>query len=225
MPFATIEKKYQGTRLFKEEGRQRAWTWKEAAATLVPTDEKRRIEFEELILLSNFFHLVDERGSQHVLVCDPNGVAPATGRCQKSYLMIHDLGAAFGDRSLKAVSGAATKNHPRGDYNAYRKTRIFSKQASCEPSLKAGGYGEISEAARRSFTDRLRFLTPELLSAAISASHFEFVDLGLRASVSAAERVQGEDLDERVRRLWFEALNEKLNEIKSARCQTISHGT
>jgi hypothetical protein len=216
--YATLEKKYSGPRIFKEDERTRAWNWKEAVSTLLKSDEARQVEFEELVLFANFLHIVEERGSQHALVCDEAEYDKDTRVCKRPYLMIHDLGAAFGDRSLRTVTGSPNKSHPRGDYAAYKGVRMFASRERCQPVLKAGGYAKISERGRASFARRLELLTPELLKASIEAANFEHVDPALRSQLTQREKLEGAALNERARQLWQNLLTEKLEEIKTARC-------
>ncbi|HEX4925823.1 MAG TPA: hypothetical protein VFV50_17145 [Bdellovibrionales bacterium] len=215
--FATIEKKYQGPRIMKERGNTKAWKWSEATALVPARGRDIQTEYEELVLLANLFHIVEERGSQHVLVCDPGAVDKGTRECKKPYLMIHDVGAAFGARIPRRMSGAAKPNNPRGDYAAYKQVTVLSK--NCELTLKAGGLAHVSEAAREAFVRRLDRLTPQLLRSALEASNFSHVDKPFRARIAKSEKLSGAALDQHVLELWQKLIEEKFDQVRSARCR------
>lgn len=215
--FATIEKKYQGPRIMKRRGNTKSWKWTEATALHPRREREHQVGYEELVLLANLFHIVEERGGQHVLVCDPNAFDKASKECARPYLMIHDIGAAFGNRIARRMSGAAKPNNPRGDFAAYQKVRVLS--SDCELTLKAGGLTRVSEAGREAFVRRSTALTPQVLRAALEAAHFAHVDQAFRANIAKTQNLSGPALDERVLEHWQKLIEEKFEQVRSARCR------
>jgi hypothetical protein len=150
---AVIERKPHGHEM--REGKKKAgWGWRDldlvdASQGGAPVQQR-----DALKLLAVFMQHTDTKPAQQRLLCLPGGLT-AGGRCDKPFLMLHDVGLTFGH--------ANTFNHnSSGSVNLadWASTPIWRDPAACVGHLSKSHTGtlgdpRISEAGRRFLADLL----------------------------------------------------------------------
>lgn len=213
-PFASVERKFDGEKIGEA---SQSWNWDELASLYPTLTETRRLEFEALLLASNLVHVVGYSGEQHSLRC---GEKAEKGKpCVLPIAVVHDVGAAFGNRDLSL--GVA----PRGDFAAWDNVKIFSDAQTCRLTLEAGpAWNKISEKGRLAFLERLKNLPKENVRAVFEAAHFHAVDSKLRDSARSVLVSSGQssptpdDISRQAITMWTDEFMSKVAEIQNARC-------
>lgn len=234
-PQASIERKFEGKRIMKaftsnpKLGKtfiNTPWRWDEYITNFKKLTDLQQHEIQVLALFINLVHTVEERGSQHVLVCeDENVIKSADGLnklCRSPIAGIHDLGSAFGNRDPKFVKN---KNHPRGDYQAYKNLNMFldnnctlSSQPGKGPKKDLPGLQTVSEQARRDFVARLDLVSRQDLLLLLQISNFHDVDLPFKRLVEKQTGLKGDTLNSKVNELWVDLIFSKMDQFRQMQC-------
>lgn len=234
-PGVSIERKFEGKRIMKaftsnpKLGKQfvnTPWRWDEYISNFSKLTAQQQHEIQVLALFINLVHTVEERGSQHVLLCENENVVKSVDGlrkiCTAPIAGTHDLGSAFGNRDLKFVKN---KNHPRGDYAAYKALNMFlddqctlAAQPGKGPNKDLPGLKTVTEKARREFVTRLDLVSKQDLSMILQVSNFYDVDMPFKNSVAQKTGLKGEALNQKVNDLWVDLIYSKMDQIRSAQC-------
>ena len=238
-PGASIERKFEGKRIMKaftsnpKLGKQfvnTPWRWDEYITNFKKLTALQQHEVQVLALFVGLVHTVEERGSQHVLLCeDDNVVKSADGLkkiCKAPIAGTHDLGSAFGNRDLKFVKN---KNHPRGDYQAYKALNMFSDnnctltaQPGKGPKKDLAGLRTVTESARRDFVSRLDLISRQDLTTILQISNFQDVDMPFKAQVAKQTGLKGDALNAKTVELWADLIYSKMNQFRQMQCSNNS---
>jgi hypothetical protein len=101
---AVVERKLPGRTI--AERRDQGWTWAEFARIDPAAGGAPRAHTDALKLLGAFVQHRDSKADNQRLTCLPDGVVDTPGGtrdCRKPFMLIHDLGSAFGGPSLFAT--------------------------------------------------------------------------------------------------------------------------
>jgi len=219
-PFASIERKNEAKRVIKAFVPQSKkyvitpWNWNEFVKYSHQLNAKQNLEFQVLALYANLMQTVENRGSQHVVLCEKKYYNKENKTCEQTLAGTHDMGAAFGNRALVDKE---TKNHPRADYKAYQAT-VMLKPNTCELGTVPGGLIKVSEDARREFVNRLEILNPSMIKEILRSAYFQYADLGFYNEIKKNEKLQEPALSERVLHLWSELIYSKMQVFKNTKC-------
>jgi len=233
-PGASVERKFDGKRIMKaftsnpKLGKQfvnTPWRWDEYITNFKKLSVQQQHEIQVLALFINLVHTVEERGSQHVLLCEEaNIVKTADGKklCNAPIAGTHDLGSAFGNRDLKWVKN---KNHPRGDYAAYKALSMFADnnctltaQPGKGPNKDLAGLKTVTEQARRDFVARLDLVSRQDLSMILQVSNFYDVDMPFKKLVEKQTGLIGDALNSKVNELWVDLIYSKMDQFRKMQC-------
>lgn len=234
-PGASIERKFAGKRIIKaytsdpKLGKQfvnTPWRWDEYITNFKKLSSQQQHEIQVLALFINLVHTVEERGSQHVLLCENENVIKSSSGdkkiCTAPIAGTHDLGSAFGNRDPKFVKN---KNHPRGDYASYRALNMFldnnctlSAQPGKGPKKDLPGLKTVSEQARRDFVARLDLVSRQDLLLILQTSNFSDVDMPFKNSVAKQTGLKGDALNAKVIEMWADLIFSKMNQFRTMQC-------
>lgn len=238
-PGASIERKFEGERIIKaytsnpKAGKVFAntpWRWDEYITNIKKLTAQQQHEIQVLALFINLVHTVEERGSQHVLLCQDDDVIKdkltKKETCRAPIAGTHDLGSAFGNRDPKFVKN---KNHPRGDYAAYKALNMFldnnctlAAQPGKGPNKNLPGLKTVTEAARREFVERLDLVSRQDLLTILQISNFQDVDQPFKRQVEKQSGLKGDDLNYKVNELWADLIYSKMDQFRNAQCSSNS---
>jgi hypothetical protein len=226
--YAAIERKFDGKRVMKsydspdKKVQNTPWKWTDFVANWGRLSSTQKMDYQVLALFANFLQIVEERGSQHMMVCEKENVTDDKV-CLKPVAAIHDMGAAFGNRDRSLID-PETKNHPRGDLTTYKLVHVFN-DSSCTLNLPAGGLKSISEAARQEFVVRAKSLTRQTVQSLVTISWMNKMDQPLRAKLNKRSGFLGfgkkkseSQIDDLLINEWTNSIMEKLEQIRSAHC-------
>jgi hypothetical protein len=197
---ASIEFKFDAKRIY--EPTQGPWSWTEIN-TATWTDQQKT-EIEVFALANQFLGFTSDGAAQNALVCDKKD-KHHPHICSKTIAMVHDIGAAFGNRYKKSFG-----DRPRGDIGAYEKALIFKPNtcdfmySSSDRSLPAN----ISKNGRDLFLERAASLTLANLQTIFTASK-----MGQLGTNGNPQEVQQRETR------WAQAVLNTIEEIKHAPCQ------
>jgi hypothetical protein len=234
-PGVSIERKFEGKRIIKaytsnpKLGKKfvnTPWRWDEYISNFAKLTSQQQHEIQVLALFINLVHTVEERGTQHVLLCEKDNVVKSADGlkkiCSEPIAGTHDLGSAFGNRDLKFVKN---KNHPRGDYAAYKALNMFldnkctlSAQPGKGPNKNLPGLTTVTEQARREFVTRLDLVSREDLMTILQISNFSDVDMPFKNSVAKQTGLKGDALSQRVNEMWSDLIYSKMDQFRNTQC-------
>lgn len=217
-----VEKKLKGKKLadtfdFKEVSKK---------LSLGQLTEVQKNEFENLVLATRLIGYTNASASQNRLYCPKENYQKSTGECLQPVVMIQDLGGSFAwrlDGKLDELSAYLKfRDRPRGDYKRFVKEKIFKDKCRLTFSFghaKEGGAELLSKVSQKSvdsFVQRLQVLTPEVLEYLLKESRFAETDPAFVEQQSGSSYAEK---SEKVTELWKQAILNKINEIKNARCE------
>lgn len=230
--FASIERKFEGKRIIKayssdpKKGKvfkNIPWTWYEYFSRFNRLSSQQQHELQVLALFISLLHTFEERGSQHVLLCEKQNISDNKRFCEKPLAGVHDLGSAFGNRDLRFIRNG---NHPRGDYHAYRALNMFRDREctlTAQPGRAAEDKGDgllkkVSAAALNDFNSRLSLISFDDLITILQIANFQDADLPFKSEIRKSTGLSGHHLDEKVIEMWAELIQSKMEQFKSMRC-------
>lgn len=226
--YAAIERKFDGKRVLKsydspdKKIQNTPWKWTDYVQNWGRLNSQQKLDYQVLALFANFLQIVEERGSQHMMVCEKENVTNDKV-CTKPISAIHDMGAAFGNRDRSLID-PETKNHPRGDLTTYKLVHVFN-DSRCSLNLPAGGLKNISETARQEFVARAQSLNRETIKGLVTIAWMSKMDQPLRASLNKRSGFLGlgkkkseAQIDDLLVNQWTDTIIEKLEQIRSAHC-------
>jgi len=225
--YASIERKHEAKRVIKAYVPQNKkfetapWKWEEYMQYWAQLTYEQKIGIQVLGIFANFLQTVENRGSQHVLLCEKEYYNKESNTCVKTLAGTHDIGSAFGNRDIKWLD-QQTKNHPRADFDSYNDVKIF-KPGTCDlvsvPGGPKGRLTTISEEARIEFVRRSNVLNYSMIKEILRSAYFQYADLIKREQIRQKEKIIDEQsLNERMLDLWTTAIQAKLDVIRNARC-------
>jgi hypothetical protein len=215
--YASIERKFPAKRVFKafvaedKSFTNIPWQWQEYSTELAGRPKSHRVEFETLALFSNLFQVMEHRGSQHVMLCESKYYNKIEKSCSQTLAAIHDMGGAFGNR---VEIDPTIQNHPRADYEAYKRVKIFTGATSCQLGYNKPGLKPFLPESYKEFNRRLSLLTPEIIASVLRSAHFAYADLRFREVVRSSLSQSSptfERLNEEIIQRWTALISEKIS--------------
>ncbi len=189
---AVIERPPDGNELIDDEGKP-GWKWGELDHVDEAQGGAPRAQRDALKLLAVFMQHTDTKPEQQRMLCLPGGLA-AGNRCEKPFLMLHDVGLTFGRANALNLAGKGSVNLER-----WRTTSVWKDDRACVGNLNKSMTGTLGDP-RISESGRL-FLANLL----VQLSDRQITDLFDVAGVAAV----GD---------WVAAFKQKRGEIVAARC-------
>lgn len=204
---AALERKLTGKDVVAPGGNE-GWAWAELDLVDPAAGGAPRAHRDALKLLAVFLQHSDNKTVQQRLLCLPVPTATDPAQCEKPFMMIHDLGHAFGKANRlnrASVSGVHLAN--------WSATPVWKDAPQCVGNLSKSFTGNLSnprvtEEGRKFLADLLLQLTDAQLRDLFTVAHFAQGPARMRAAGSAADTVAA----------WTEAFKRKRNEIVQARC-------
>ena len=194
---AVIERKPAGHEM--SQGQKRAgWAWTELDLVDENHGGAPQAQRDALKLLAVLMQHTDSRPQQQRLLCSPGGLTSA-GRCEKPFLMLHDVGKTFGRANAFNRMGPGSVN-----FDAWAAIPVWSDRAGCVGHLSksfTGTLGDphISEAGRQFLAQLLQQLTDQQIH-----DLCEVGGVGRNTSPSVED--------------WVAAFKRKRDEIAARRC-------
>jgi hypothetical protein len=214
---AAIERKWKGNDI-KVDGRE-GWAWPELDLVDPAAGGAPRAHRDALKLLAVFLQHSDNKTVQQRLLCRPSA-APATApdtssaaatpaACEHPFMMIHDLGHAFGKANKfnrPSVSGVHLAN--------WSETAVWKDPGQCIGNLSKSFTGNlsnprISEEGRKFLADLLVQLTDAQLKDLFTVARFADGPLRMRAEKGSPEDTVA---------AWVDTFKRKRDEIVRAHC-------
>ena len=226
-PYAAIERKNEAKRVIKAFVPQNRkfetapWKWEEYMQYWTNLSSEQKLGIQVLGLFANFLQTVENRGSQHVLLCEKEYYNKDNKTCEKTMAGTHDLGSAFGNRDMKWLD-QQTKNHPRADFDSYNDVKIF-KPGTCDlvsvPGGPNGKLTKVNEEARLEFVRRSNLLNHSMIKEILRSAYFQYADLIKREQIKKKEKINDDQvLNERMLDLWTGVIESKLDMIRNTHC-------
>jgi hypothetical protein len=219
---ATIVRKFPGRKMYEVGNEEQGWSWKELdAGNGRPTYEK-----DGLKLLGAFMQHSDNKPPQQRLVCDKEHVdtntRPFTTTCDKSIMLVQDVGATFGGGGRFTSNGSAKMNLREWDgKKLWKKAGTEGAPQECRAELTKSltaheGLSDpvISEEGRRFDAGLLCQLSDSQIEDLFKASRaaempeYHNQDGSFKASVDEASVV----------RQWVDAFKHKREDLAKVRC-------
>jgi hypothetical protein len=219
---ATIVRKFPGRKMYEVGNEEQGWSWKELdAGNGRPTYEK-----DGLKLLGAFMQHSDNKPPQQRLVCDKEHVdtttRPFTTTCDKSIMLVQDVGATFGSGGRFTSNGSAKMNLKGWDgKKLWKKVGTDGAPQECQAELTKSltahdGLSDpvISEEGRRFDAGLLCQLSDSQIEDLFKASRaaempeYHNQDGSFKASVDEAS----------ITRQWVDAFKHKREDLAKGRC-------
>jgi hypothetical protein len=219
---ATLVRKFPGKKMYEVGNEEQGWSWKELDADNGrPTYEK-----DGLKLLGAFMQHSDNKPPQQRLDCDEVHVdtktQPFTTTCDKSFMLVQDVGATFGGGGWFTHNGSAKMNLSEWDgKKLWNKVGTDSAPQECQAGLRKSltatdGLSDpmISEEGRRFDAGLMCQLSDrqieDLFKASRAAAMPEYhnQDGSFKAGVDEASIV----------RQWVDAFKRKREDLAKGRC-------
>jgi hypothetical protein len=220
---ATIVRKYPGHKMYENGNEEQGWSWKE----LDTANGRPSYERDGLKLLGAFLQHSDNKPPQQRLACDKVHVdektQPFNTTCEKSVMLIQDVGATFGGGGWFTSNGSAKMN-----LQVWSRTKLWKKvgtesaprqcQAELRKSLTAhDGLNDplISEEGRRFDAGLMCQLSDHQIEELFRASRaaqmpqYHNNDGSFKAGIDEASVI----------RQWVDAFKQKREQLASARCE------
>lgn len=220
---ATIVRKFPGHKMYEVGKEEEGWSWKE----LDSSNGRPSYEKDGLKLMAAFMKHSDNKPPQQRLVCDKvhvdQSTQPFTTKCEKSVMLIQDVGATFGSGGWFTSNSGAKMN-----LGQWSSTKLWNKvgtdgapqqcQAVLRKSLTAhDGLGDpmISEEGRRFDAGLLCQLSDQQIEELFKASRvaqkpeYHNHDGSFKSGVDEASII----------RQWTEAFKQKREDLAKGRCR------
>jgi hypothetical protein len=185
-PHASIEAPFPGRKIETED--DEGWDWGDVYAESAWGGEQR-VAFEAYVLAANMVHFHHGLAKQNALACEQGYWRPDTGQCSKPVMYLDDMGASFGD------------GRSRGDFDKYRRNPVFRNRGACELNADLGGFGRVSEEARRFLVERLDGFDQPVVNAL-------FESAGFAEDTTGASATQ-----------WTAVFLQRIEEVRAATCK------
>lgn len=205
---AALERKWKGNDV-KVDGHE-GWAWSELDLVDPAAGGAPRAHRDALKLMAVFLQHSDNKTVQQRLLCRPTGgPAAAPGACEQPFMMIHDLGHAFGKANKfnrPAISGVHLAN--------WSETPVWKDAKQCVGNLSKSFTGNlsnprISEEGRKFLADLLVQLTDAQLRDLFTVARFADGPLRMRAPAGTPEATVA---------AWVDVFKRKRDEIVRAHC-------
>ena len=219
---ATIVRKFPWHKMTEAGKDDQGWSWKELdTANGRPTYER-----DGLKLLASFMQHSDNKPPQQRLVCHKENIdsttQPPTTTCDKSVMLVQDVGATFGTGGAFTGNSSAKMNlNGWSNLAVWKKVGTDAKPAQCQAILHKSlsahdGLGDpmISEEGRRFDAGLMCQLSDHQIEDLFRASRvaempeFHNKDGSFKTGVDEAS----------ILRHWVEAFKKKREELASGRC-------
>jgi hypothetical protein len=205
---SVIERKMPGKTL--ESKIDEGWKWSELDLVDESAGGAPRAQRDALNLLASLVGHIDSKSVQQRLICLPGGKDKKDpGRCERPFLLVHDLGLTFGggglfSRHLNRVSAANFEN--------WAPKSVWKDSTGCVGNVPRTIEGtlshpHISEAGRKFLAHLLGQLSDRQLH-----------DMFAVARVDQRSRRPGSDEPPASVDEWVQAFKRKRQEIASRRC-------
>ena len=211
---ATIVRKFPGHKMYEVGKEEEGWSWKELDSNGRPAYEK-----DGLKLLGAFIKHSDNKPPQQRLVCDKVNVdektSPFTTTCNKSVMLVQDVGATFGSGGLFTSNSSAKMNLKEwSGTKLWKRVGTEGAPAQCQAVLRKSltahdGLSDpmISEDGRRFIAGLMCQLSDKQIEELFKAS---------RVAIKP-EYHNGDEAT--IIRQWVDAFKQKREELAKGRCQ------
>jgi hypothetical protein len=204
---AVIERPPPGHEM-RIDGKKSGWAWPELDLVEETAGGAPRYQRDALKLLAVLMQHTDNKSSQQRLLCLPGGLT-ADGRCEKPFMMLHDVGLTFGHANRWNHDSTGSVN-----FQEWVDTPIWKDGSSCVGDLSKSHTGtlgdpRITEAGRKFLADLLLQLSNRQLH-----DLFEAAGVERRTTKSGGVKSQPNVED------WVAAFMHKRNEIVTHRCRS-----
>lgn len=220
-PVANIVRKFSWHKMTEAGKDEEGWSWKE----LDSANGRPVYERDGLKLLAAFIQHSDNKPPQQRLTCHKVDVDsktnPPTTTCDKSVMLVQDVGASFGGGGWFTFNSSAKMNLGNWSKNLWRKAGTESAPRACQATLRKSvtakdglSNPEISEDGRRFDASLMCQLSDQQIAALFQASRVAAMpkyhnrDGSFKTGVDEASIV----------RQWVDAFKKKREELASARC-------
>ncbi len=185
------------------------WAWPELDLVDENLGGASRNQLDALKLIAVFIQHTDNKPEQERLLCLPGGQT-ATGRCEKPFMMMHDVGLTFGHANFLNRNTTGSLN-----FEEWASTPIWRNTKACEAHMSqsyTGTLGDptITEGGRTFLADLLVQLTDQQLSDLFEVAHVDHRSRNPNHAGQPPASV-GE---------WVTAFKHKRDEIVNHRCQS-----
>jgi hypothetical protein len=219
---ATIVRKFPWHKMTEAGKPDEGWSWKELdSANGRPTSER-----DGLKLLAAFIVHSDNKPPQQRLVChkvDMDSKTPPSTTCDKSVMLVQDVGASFGGGGLFTSNDSAKMNlHEWAGHSLWKSAGTDGAPKQCQATLRKSltahdGLSDpvISEEGRRLDAGLMCQLSDHQIedlfksSRAAEMPQYHNGDGSFKPGVDEASVV----------RQWVEAFKQKREELAKARCE------
>ncbi|MBZ5655397.1 MAG: hypothetical protein LAO56_08955 [Acidobacteriia bacterium] len=220
---ATIVRKFSGHKMYESGKEEQGWSWKELdSANGRPTYER-----DGLKLLGAFLQHSDNKPPQQRLACDKVHVdqktQPFTTTCDKSFMLVQDVGATFGGGGMFTSNGSAKMNlQVWSGKKLWKKVGTEGAPKQCQAALSKSltahdGLGDpmINEEGRRFDAGLMCQLSDHQIEEMFKASRvaqmpqYHNHDGSFKSGVDEASVI----------RQWVEAFKQKREQLAAGRCQ------
>lgn len=203
--FATIQRKAAGHEIETKD--VNGWAWPELALLSADAPPEMRTQRGALTLLAAFLQHTDSKREQQRVLCVDDHPATPPAPCEKTLLMMHDVGLTFGAANRWNRNGIASVNLAR-----WAAEPVWKDPVRCVANLAKSATGTlenpvITEAARRFLADLLVQLTDAQLHDLFTVARFD------RRSTSNDGPPLGSTVDQ-----WVDAFKAKRAAIADQTC-------
>lgn len=207
---ALSEGKYDGKAIAAEGDSKGGFGLDELGKIQSSMGGSNQAEVDALKLLLAFIKHGDSKFDNHRLTCpNENIITKADGSksCSQARLVLQDLGATFGNGSVKIIAIRFIMGSSKMDFNAWKNTPVWDDSTACRARLKDSPRGTmtnptVSEAGRKLLADLMNQLTSQQITEMFWASRADRREGGDKATIAQ----------------WVELFKNKRAEISNAHC-------
>ena len=203
---AAIERKFHGDEIKAD--KNGGWSWKELRHVDEQLGGAPRAQIDAMKLLAVLIQHTDNKIINERFVCLPGGLTES-GKCERPFLYMHDVGLTFGHANLFDVNNTASVS-----FDDWATTPMWrANPKMCVGHMRQSATGmlgdpQISEAGRKFLADLLVQLTDQQLH-----------DLFEAARVDHRSRKPGTEEPAATVDEWVTAFKAKRDEIVNNRCE------
>jgi membrane-associated phospholipid phosphatase len=210
---AVVERKMPGRELAR--GDQAGWSWLELDLIDEEAGGATRAQRDALKLLAVFMQHTDSKPEQQRLVCLDEGDAKAGAPCERTLMIINDVGLTFGRANLANRNLTGSVN-----LQEWSQTPVWKDGAACVGNLPRSFTGTlkdpiISEDGREFLADLLVQLSDSQIRALFEAARADLRSLDVRG---VSDRDTGSTEPNPSVDDWVTAFKAKRREIVDRRC-------
>jgi len=224
---AVVERRIKGKKIESEPTLfGQGWDWGEARAALKGASRQQQIEFEGLLVILSLLNHISNDFEQQRIVCDKGSIG-ADGLCNRTIMMVQDLGSTFGHKSKEYKS--------KGSFKHWSKEPVFSDPGKCVLNLEFSTEHDskdvkltISQEGVDFIKSKLSRLPEESVHAIFELAKMDKADQELKKDLVKDLKKEHKDWDkDRIKEeasrlsltMWTAAFMRKADEIRQASCK------